>query len=285
MTNKLEEPGENPGITMEYWLKLASDYGEIPMTTEVRQQLVRLSQYESLCLLAAGKAHDFRNLLSIANGNIALTKMKYEDHPQIVQWLEDAETALMQAYGLASQLLDMARGSYSGRQVIQVREMLEKTAQIALSASDVIASYEMDDEIWDVFIDEGQFQQVIINLLVNAVQAMNDRGQIWIAACNHTIRESRGIFSSGKYVKITIRDEGGGIPEEHRKSLFQPFFTTKEQGTGLCLSSCYSIINQHHGYMDFTCDHKGTTFMVYLPAVMTRRHEFPGQKSTVASGL
>lgn len=273
MRNEQRKP-DDTCIDHENWLRLASDYGEIPLTDEVNERLIRLSQYESLCLLAAGKAHDFRNLLSIVRGNISLSKMKYYDHPQLLKWLEDAETALAQAYSLANQLMNMGKGNYHGKKVIHVREFLQRTSEVTFSAYDVIPVFEISDDLWDVFIDEGQIQQVIVNLLVNAVQAMHNCGTVWIGAVNEEIKENNGYLASGMYVKITVRDEGGGIPEAYWGDLFQPFFTTKLKGTGLGLSTSNAIINQHQGYMNFVCDHKGTTFMVFLPAVKVRNQYF-----------
>lgn len=260
------------GSNQESWISLASNQGEISLTDDVRERLIRLSQYEALCLLAAGKAHDFRNLLSIVSGNISLCKIKYEDHPQLVKWLDDAETALEQAYNLASQLLDMAKGQYRGKKIVAVKDFLRRIAQITLSAYDVETTFDLPDDLWNVFIDEGQIQQVIVNLLMNAVQAMHNHGQLWIRAVNKNVKEE-GLLAPGMYVKISIRDEGGGIPKENWEGVFQPFFTTKAKGSGLGLSTSNVIVNQHHGYMNFVCDHKGTTFMVYLPAVIGQEHQ------------
>ena len=251
----------------ENWSGKASDQGEISLTDEVGERLIRLSQYESLCLLAAGKAHDFRNLLAIVSGNITLCRMKCDEHPQLIKWLEDAQEALIQANNLASQLLDMSRGQYRGKKVTPVKEFLQQTSEMALSAYNVLPTYDLADDLWNVFIEEGQIQQVIINLLMNAVHAMNNHGCVWITAANINVKD-KGCLEPGKYVKISIRDEGGGIPEEYWDGLFQPFFTTKAKGTGLGLSTSNVIVNQHHGYLNFDCDDRGTTFFIYLPAVI-----------------
>ncbi len=255
-------------IKDEELLKLAAEKTDIALMGEIGERLIRLSQYESLCLLAAGKAHDFRNLLSIVSGNLTLSKIKYADHTQLVKWLDDSEAALAQAFDLANQLLDMSKSHYQSKKVVSLNGFLQQTTEMALGAYDVEPSYYLDDDLENVFIDKGQMHQVIVNLLMNAVQAMHNQGKIWITAINEEIKAAQGYLAPGRYVKISIRDEGGGIPEKYWGELFQSFFTTKDMGSGLGLSTSKAIVNQHQGHMDFICDDEGTTFIIYLPAVL-----------------
>lgn len=255
-------------IGSEEWLEQAQEYAEIKLTDEVTKSLIRLSSYEALCLLAAGKAHDFRNMLTIVNGDIALCKIKCSEDPQLLKWLTDAEAALEQAHHLASELLNLARGSCNGKKIISTRDFLLEVTQITLGAYDVIPTYEISKDLWDIFIDERQISQVLVNLLMNAVQAMNNRGQIWITAVNKRLNEEQSLLTPGGYVKISIRDQGVGIPEEYRENIFQPFFTTKAEGSGLGLSTSSLIIRENQGYMNFISDPGGTTFFILLPAVI-----------------
>ena len=251
------------------WQRPARDFGEIPLTEHLEQQLIRLGQYESLCILAANKAHDFNNLLTIISGNITLIKMNSNGEPRISKWLEEAQEATAQASKLARQLLEIAKGECSAKKVCSIKEILQQSSSIALSTGDVNGIFNLHENLWKAYVDEGQIKQVIINLVMNAGQAMPDGGTLWIEADNIVIaQDNKELYQPGKYVKISIRDEGEGIPEEYHNNLFEPFFTTKEKGTGLGLSSSYSIIRNHGGYMNFISGiNQGTTFNIFLPAV------------------
>jgi signal transduction histidine kinase len=260
---------QGPAAQVE-WLRPARDHGEIQITENLEQQLIRLGQYESLCILAANHAHDFNNLLTIISGNLTLLKMNLKGNdPRLDKWIDQAQDSTLQACKMAQQMISIVRQECAVKKVCSIKEILRRSGITVLHASRVSGIFNVDEELWKVYIDEGQISQVIVNLVMNAVQATLDDGSVWIEASNVELGpDSIEKCKPGKYVKITIRDAGMGIPEEYQHNLFEPFFTTKKRGTGLGLSSSYTIIKSHNGYINFNSKiGQGTTFNVLLPAV------------------
>ena len=153
-------------------------------------------------------------------------------------------------------------------QTASIVELARKTVGFTLSGSNVRCEYSISDDIWGARFDAGQIGQVIQNLIINADQAMPEGGILKLDIENIYVKPEHSLpLEEGKYVRITIRDQGTGIPEKHLDKIFDPFFTTKLKGNGLGLATAYSIIKKHNGYINVESQfEEGTTFYIYLPA-------------------
>lgn len=234
------------------------------------EELIKASKLESLGILASGLAHDFNNLLTVIAGNISLARMVSEgaNNDTTTEFLEEAEKATLQARGLAQQLLAFSRGGEPMKKTVSTASLLRNSVNFALSGSNVSCEFFIPEQLWNVEIDEGQISQVVNNLVINAIQAMPDGGIIRISADNLIIAEPdlNMPLSPGKYVLLSIADQGKGIPEKYHSRIFEPYFTTKETGSGLGLATSQSIIKKHGGYLTFNSRvDVGTTFYIYLP--------------------
>ncbi len=232
----------------------------------------RLNKLESVGTLAGGIAHDFNNILGAIVGNISLAKAEVSSSQDVFALLTDAEKAVMRAKDLTRRLLTFAQGGTPVKKQSQLREMIRDTANFATAGTAVKCRFSIAADLWPCEIDEGQISQVVHNLVLNARQAMPSGGWIDIAAENIALSEEQRLgkslpLSNGDYVRIIIEDHGIGIPLQYINKIFDPYFTTKQQGSGLGLASCLSIMREHKGHI--SVDSKpgeGTTFYVYLPA-------------------
>jgi two-component system cell cycle sensor histidine kinase/response regulator CckA len=249
-------------------LAFAGSQRDITERKRTSEELQKMEKLESVGVLAGGIAHDLNNLLTMIIGNISLAKM--EDEPEVKdRFLAEAETATIRVKDLTQQLLTFSKGGQPVKKLAHIGDLLEEFSAFSLSGSNVSCEYALAEQPWHVEIDEGQISQVINNLIINAQQAMPHGGTVNIATENIEVgRGSRLPLNAGPYVKISIKDEGIGISKKDQLRIFDPFFSTKQNGSGLGLATSYAIIQKHHGY--FTVESQvgaGTTFFVYLPAI------------------
>jgi CheY-like chemotaxis protein len=182
--------------------------------------------------------------------------------------LTKIEDSSQQAQNLTRQLLTFARGGAPLKKVTSLVNLIKNSTLFALRGSNVGSEFLISDHLWPVDVDEGQIHQVINNLIINADQAMPGGGVIKVSAENIVINATQPIpIKKGKYVKITMEDHGIGISEGHLQKIFDPYFTTKQRGSGLGLSISYSIIKRHNGHITVKSQlGEGTTFFIFLPA-------------------
>lgn len=240
---------------------------DITAEKEKEDEQMRMEKLESLGVLAGGIAHDFNNLLMGIIGNISLAKSVSDN--EAVEILEDAEKASRRAKNLTNQLLTFSKGGEPIKEEISIKNVIKESARFILSGSNVQCRFNFSEDLWPVKVDSGQISQVINNLVLNADQAMPEGGKIDVRAENVILEEENSLpLDEGKYVKIEIEDNGSGINEDHLTKIFDPYFSTKSRGSGLGLSSVYSVIKKHDGYIDVESEiGVGTTFSFYLPAV------------------
>jgi PAS domain S-box-containing protein len=241
-------------------------FRDVTERRQVEEQLQNAQKLEALGILAGGIAHDFNNLLTGVFGYIDLAQQRCSDYPKAS--LSKALSVLDKARGLTGQLLTFSRAGQPLTRPLSLKELLEKSTSFALSGSNVVCQTRIPDDLWPCQGDERQIDQVVDNLLLNARQAMPEGGTIELAAENVVAPDNVRIpGEAGRYVRVTIRDHGTGIPPELRSRIFEPFFTTKDKGTGLGLATSFSIIRKHGGHIDVESEPgKGTAFSVYLPA-------------------
>ena len=182
--------------------------------------------------------------------------------------LAKIEKASLQATDLTQQLLTFSRGGAPVRRTTSIAAVVRDSTSFALRGSNVRCHFYIADDLWPAEIDEGQIGQVINNLIINANQAMPEGGIIQVHAENVAVESDQGLpLEPGNYVKISIKDQGVGIPQKYLHNVFDPYFTTKQRGSGLGLATSYSIVKQHNGHIDIESEVEvGTTVYVWLPA-------------------
>lgn len=241
---------------------------EISERERMEGELLRAQKLESIGLLAGGIAHDFNNLLGAIMGNISLAMLDIDPTNPAFQQLSKAEQASLRAQELTQQLLTFSRGGAPVKKPTAIAGLLIEAAGLSLRGSRVLHEINLPKDLWPVDGDEGQLMQVFNNLLINADHAMPNGGIIKIFGNNVILTENElPPLRAGRYVKIVVQDDGIGIPKEHLEKIFDPYFTTKQKGSGLGLSVTYSIIRRHDGHITVESElGKGATFSIFLPA-------------------
>lgn len=248
---------------------LIENIGERKLLEEER---LKASKLESIGLLAGGIAHDFNNLLTAIIGNIALAKNYIDPESKAAARMQQAEKALFRSKDLTYQLLTFSKGGEPVKKTSAIHDLIRESTEFALRGANVKCEFDIADDLWQVFVDSGQFGQVIQNLVINADHAMDAGGTITISVKNFKADDTEILpIKEGNYVKISIKDNGPGIMPDDLPKIFDPYFTTKKEGSGLGLSIVHSIIRNHDGHI--TVNSKpgtGTTFDIYLPATMKK---------------
>ena len=244
-------------------------FRDISEKARLEREMEKMRKLESVGLLAGGIAHDFNNLLVGIVGNLSLSREFVRPEDKILPLLLGAEKAALRATELTRQLLTFAKGGEPVRETDSIAEIIRESASFVLHGTNVACTFDMPEDLWLVDVDRGQISQVIQNIIINARQAMPDGGSIRISCEN--IREyalpAARTGAPGKYVKISIRDSGIGIPEKYLDRVFDPYFSTKKEGSGLGLAICHSIISKHDGHIAVQSRQgEGTNFIIHLPA-------------------
>lgn len=241
---------------------------DITERKKIEEELQRAKHIELVGTLAGGIAHDFNNLLAGIMGNIALAKIFIGQEAKVAEKLNVCETAVERAKDLAQQLLTFSKGGAPVKTVSSIAGLLHESVSFALSGSNISSIFDVQEDLWAAEIDYGQISQVIQNIATNAVQSMPEGGALEVCARNLKESSLKSLpLAPGKYLKISLKDQGKGIPQEILDKIFVPFFTTKKQGSGLGLATCYSIIKKHLGFIEVeTAVGVGTVFHIYLPA-------------------
>ncbi len=252
----------------------------------MEEELVKAEKLQSVGLLAGGLAHDFNNLLTAIVGNISMAKMFIHDKNKVIERLTDAETATKRATDLTYQLLTFAKGGSPVKKISSIVNIIRESAGFTLSGTNVAPEFVFSETPWSVDVDMGQMSQVFNNLIINAVQAMPDGGKIAFTVSNVALSaDELPPIREGTYVKISLRDTGTGISKEHLSRIFDPYFTTKQRGSGLGLASAYSIVRNHDGYIVVeSMLGKGTTFHIYLPASQASGDSIKPKEINISKG-
>lgn len=239
----------------------------------LQEQIQKAERMQAIGTLAGGIAHDFNNLLMGIQGRTSLMLMDTEEAHQNHEQLIGIEDYVKRAANLTSQLLGFARGGKYQIDPVDLNELIRHNAgMFGRTKKEISIHTKFQESIWTVEVDKSQIDQVLLNLYVNAWQAMPGGGQICIQTKNCNLDDSfvRPFFlKPGRYVEISVGDTGVGMDQATRKRIFEPFFTTKEKerGTGLGLASAYGIIKNHDGIITVQSEKgKGATFTIYLPA-------------------
>ncbi len=242
-------------------------FRDISGQEKMKEELLRLGRFASIGILAGDIAHDFNNVLTAVFGNIGLAQMYAKEDDKAFESLLAAEKAVLRARVLTQQLLTLARSGAPVMKTASVAELLKGVANLAPRGSDIRYEFSIPDDLWSVEMDESQISRVINNLIANADQAMPAGGMIKVRTENASVSAGHGLpLEDGEYVKISIEDQGIGIPEQDLPKIFDLYFTTEQEGSGLGLATSYSVIRKHGGYISAESElGVGTTFHIYLP--------------------
>jgi two-component system cell cycle sensor histidine kinase/response regulator CckA len=248
------------------------------------QQVQRL---KGLGTLAGGVAHDFNNLLMGIQGNVSVLLLDCPPDSELFENLQSIQQCVESGAKLTQQLLGFARGGKYVVEPTDLNRIVRSTSQLfGRTRKEIVIFENFEEDIWAVNVDQKQIEQVLLNIYINAWQAMPEGGELYLRTENIVLDGKRGKsfhITPGKYVKISIRDTGRGMDEATMLRIFEPFFTTKEigTGTGLGLASAFGIIKSHNGYIDVQSQPgQGATFILYLPATDEKVQEL--EKKAVA---
>ncbi|MEJ2688912.1 MAG: PAS domain S-box protein, partial [Deltaproteobacteria bacterium] len=221
---------------------------------QMEEERLTLQKLEAVGRLAGGIAHDFNNLLQGVFGYLSLAKNNLDRPEEVAAMLDQASQALGMSINLTSQLLTFAKGGKPVKMILAVGPAVENAAKFALAGSCCDLRLSLADDLAPINADEGQIGQVIQNIVLNASQAMPEGGNIEVSAENVELGPGklRALPDGGRFVKITIQDPGIGIPKKYLTRIFDPYFTTKQKGSGLGLATSFSIIKNHGGVIEVT---------------------------------
>ena len=235
----------------------------------VEEERLTTGKLESLGTLAGGIAHDLNNLLTVISGNIGLAQIETPGSPaNLLSFLSRAGEAAQHAAQLSNQLLTFSKGGTPLKRVVSISDLVTQAAEFALHGSNLRSDLDIQAGLWKSAVDPAQIEQVINGLVINAREAMPRGGIVRVSARNLEIDANSGLpIRPGRYVKVQVADNGGGIEKRLVTKIFDPYFTTKSTGTGLGLSISYSVVKKHGGLLHLErTSADGSTFSFYLPA-------------------
>jgi PAS domain S-box-containing protein len=266
-------------------IALANICRDISERKRMEEEMARADKLNSIGILAGGIAHDFNNLLTAIFGNITLAKMYANRESEVYKRLEESEKATLRAKDLTHQLLTFSKGGAPVKKTVLLQELVRESACFALRGANVKCEFSFPADLWHVEADEGQLSQVLNNLIINAAHAMREGGTIQVRCRNVSGDRKELPLAKGRHVSISIMDHGTGIPKEHLSKIFDPYFTTKKKGSGLGLSTTYSIVKNHGGFLTVESEPGiGTTFHIYLPASEGKRPPASAGEERIATG-
>jgi PAS domain S-box-containing protein len=246
-------------------------FRDITQALQMREERDKAQRVAMLGLLAGGIAHDFNNILMAVTGNLSLARASVTPGTLPASSLAEAEEACLRARQLTWRLLTFSKGGVPVKKIVSLGPLLNEAARLATRGTNVTCRLTIAPDLWSASADDGQLVQVFTNLILNAQQAMPAGGIVDVTAANtvESVEHWRYALRAepGPYVRVSIADQGIGIPEENIGRIFDPYFTTKQVGSGLGLATSYTMVKNHGGY--FSVQSKpghGTTVTVNLPA-------------------
>ena len=272
-------------LTLAYFLKRLE--AELRRREASQAEVIKVQKLQSIGTLAGGIAHDFNNIMMTVQGHLRLAReAEAQGAGGADELLERAERAVGRASNLTGQLLTYARGGAPVRSAASIADTIRESADFVLAGQPVRCTQDIPGDLWPVNADLTQLSQLIQNLVMNAAQAMPRGGNIWIVCANVSRREvPAGLRRDLRYVSIEVRDDGPGIAAAHQPRIFDPYFTTRGDGTGLGLTICYRIVEDHEGRIDVeSTPGAGTCFRILLPAADANAEVTPSSPLVIPQG-
>ena len=241
---------------------------DITLQRKNEEELLKSRKLESIGLLAGGIAHDFNNIFTGMFGHLELAKLKLNNKHPAFEHIQTANQVMSDATKLSNQLLTFSKGGDPVFEVLDLPPIIKDSITLLLAGSNVTTTLNIANELWQLNADNGQLSQVITNLVINAKQSMPKGGALTIEAYNRkNYHNTLAPWLTGNVVCLKIIDQGVGIAEDFKAHIFDPYFTTKQGGSGLGLATVYSIIKKHKGFVEVdSITGKGSSFNLYLPA-------------------
>lgn len=248
---------------------------DITQTKKMEEQIRKAQKMEAVATLAGGIAHDYNNLLAVIMGNLSLAQEETDPHSVMAELLHEIEQASFKARDLTHQFLTLSRGDHPIKELGTIEGLLREVWEQVQAHEHIEYSFSIEDDLWSVEHDSKLLQDAVTNVLKNAVEAMPQGGTITVQAQNQIIdnkeKDPSLPLNEGRYVRISIKDEGPGIPAEHMGKVFDPYFSTKargvQKGMGLGLTTAYAAVEKHGGHITLSSTTGvGTTVDIYLPA-------------------
>ncbi|WP_456433193.1 response regulator [Thermosulfuriphilus sp.] len=252
------------------YLGIRGSNRDITSRKELEERILRTQKMESIARLAGGVAHDLNNLMTAVLGQAELLRLALPEDSPLADRADKIITSAMQASGLAQQLLAYARGGKYAPKVINLNQTVKDVIKLNERSigHNIELEVDLEPDLWPVYADPSQMAQVVMNLVINAVEAMEEGGKLIIRTFNSSLDTPCGDISAGRYVILEVTDTGHGMDKETLGNIFEPFFTTKFTGRGLGLAAVYGIVTNHGGYIQVdSSPGKGTSFFVYLPGL------------------
>jgi len=264
-------PVQLEGIAFEEGQACRITLTDISALKQAEADRLVLNKLESTGILAGGIAHDFNNLLTVILLNIEMAQIIKPMAEEQLVYLEEAKKSGFLARDLTAQLVTFSAGGAPVRRPVFLAELIKKSVQPALSSFSVRCEFSLAVDLWQVDVDPEQIGQVIRNVMLNACEATPPEGLIVVRALNIVLDAPEPAFlPAGEYVRVSITDQGLGIPKDVLPKIFDPYFSTKQRGTqkgmGLGLTICHSVLQKHKGAITVeSAVGTGTTFHIYLP--------------------
>ena len=271
---------------VKHWIAIERD---VTQRRRLEEQMRQSSKMEAIGALAGGIAHDFNNMLAVIRGRVELALARLDEGDALHEELAAVREASIHSTDLTRQLLAFSRGQANQPRALDLNGVVARSEKLLRAtlgkAIELVTHYE--DELALVWADPGHVEQVIMNLAVNAKDAMEDKGRLEVSLQNVEVRDSTEApvagMPEGLYASLVVKDEGCGIDPEVQSRIFEPFFSTKDPGraTGLGLATVYGIVKQARGYIGVTSEPGvGTSFAVCIPAhEAARADEEPSKRA------
>ncbi len=250
------------------------------------EELLKIERLSTISKVSAGIAHDFNNLLGIMLSNLSLIKTNLNLDKKGIELIERMEKAAVEARNFTKQLILLGREFNPEFRPLDYSKKIEEITRFILAGTSIVPVFSVEENLYFVHGDEAHIDQLIQNLIINARDAMPEGGSIFISAKNITVKDKEiDELSAGKYVCISVRDEGMGIDKKDIEKIFDPYFSTKKGGTGLGLYVVKNIIDNHNGHIEVLSEkYKGTEFKIYLPATEKSPEETHGEENITLDG-
>jgi len=249
-------------------------FRDVTYRLRAENERIRTQKLESLGVLAGGLAHDFNNLLTVVLGHVSVLETGAGLGIEDLRSLASIRSATQRAQGLTTQLLTFARGGAPRKELTDVGQLIKESTQLSLSGTTVSCDLDLADDLNHADLDAAQFGQVLSNMLINAHQAMPEGGKVTVSACN-----------VGTVIEIKIADDGPGMTGAELERIFEPYYSTKETGSGLGLSIAYSVVTRHGGDLTVQSEPgQGTEFTIRVPASLERVEAEPEEEPVTSNG-